>query len=263
MHDRQSLMKDLASLSIPADGTLLVHSSMKAIGEVDGGAETVLDALSDYMAEGLLVLPTHTWDRINAQQPVYSVTDTASCVGILPELFRKRTGVIRSHHPTHSVAALGRDAAAYTEGDEYFNTPCHRNGPWGRLLDRRAVILFIGADLTKNTYMHGVEEWLQIPENLTDSQEMLYSRKADGAVVPVAQYRHKGSRSECFDKMEEIFLENGAMHIGRFGEATARVCDVVRMTEILMVMLNRNPWLFADERPVDRNLYPMYCKTAD
>jgi len=260
MHDRLSLKKDLAALGIDPAGTLLVHSSMKSIGMVDGGADIVLDALSDHMAEGLLVLPAHTWDKVDDKNPYFSVSDTPTCVGILTEMFRKRPGVIRSHHPTHSVAALGRDAEAYTAGDEYFNTPCHRNGPWGRLLDRRATILFIGCDLTKNTYMHGVEEWLEIPENLTDFQHMLYSVKPDGTVTLVPQFRHRGTRSEWFDKMEEVFLENGAMQTGHFGDAFVRVCDVVRITEILMVMLNRNPWLFADEKPVDRRLYPMYCR---
>ena len=176
MHTLATLKSDLSAMGIPSDGTLLVHSSMKAIGAVDGGADSVLDAFSEYMANGLLVLPTHTWDHVNAGNPLYSVTETASCVGILTELFRKRPGVIRSHHPTHSVAALGRDAVAFTAGDAYLQTPCNRYGPWGRLLDRRATLLFIGVDLTKNTYMHGVEEWLNITDNLHDTAEMQIGR---------------------------------------------------------------------------------------
>lgn len=259
MHTLSSLKEDLVKMGIPGNGTLLVHSSMKSIGPVDGGADTVLNALSAQMSEGLLVLPTHTWDQINADHPVFSVQDTPSCVGILTELFRKRPGVIRSRHPTHSVAALGKDAEAFTAGDAYLQTPCHRYGPWGRLLDRRALILFVGVDLTKNTYMHAVEEWLDIPENLHDFTEMLYSRDANGQVTPIPQYRHKGTRSETFGKVEDLFLRNGAMGKGRFGDAETRICDVLRMTEILMVMLQRNPWLFADERPVDPWLFPMYA----
>ena len=260
MHDHQRLMSDLHALGIDPSGTLLVHSSMKAIGPVDGGADTVLDALSEHMRNGLLVLPTHTWDRVNADQPLYSVRETACCVGILPELFRKRTGVIRSQHPTHSVAALGRDAAAFTEGDAFFETPLHRSGPWGRLLDRRATLLFIGCDLTKNTYMHGVEEWLDIPDNLTGEGVTLFTERMDGTVVPVRQRQHKGHRSDTFWKVEPLLLANGAMKLGRFGDATARVVDALRLTEILYVLLERNPWLFADNRPLDGRLYPMYAQ---
>lgn len=88
------------------------------------------------MKEGLLVLPTHTWSYIDAQNPRFSVLESPSCVGILPELFRKRPGVIRSWHPTHSVAALGADAALFTAGDERWDTPCARGSVYGKLLDR-------------------------------------------------------------------------------------------------------------------------------
>ncbi|MDN6193702.1 MAG: AAC(3) family N-acetyltransferase, partial [Alkalibacterium sp.] len=61
MHTKTSLMDDLKQLNIKKQGTLLVHSSYKSIGDVKGGPATVLDSLSRYMKEGLLVLPTHTW----------------------------------------------------------------------------------------------------------------------------------------------------------------------------------------------------------
>ena len=43
---------------------------MKAIGETQKGAETVLDALMEFFEKGLLLLPTHTWKTINAENPV-------------------------------------------------------------------------------------------------------------------------------------------------------------------------------------------------
>lgn len=44
-YNKKDLMQDLERLKINKKGTLLVHSSMKSIGEVEGGADTVLDAL--------------------------------------------------------------------------------------------------------------------------------------------------------------------------------------------------------------------------
>ena len=123
MHTKESLFHQFEQLGIDKAGTLLIHSSMKSLGEVAGGADTVLDVFTQYMKEGLLVLPTHTWSYINADNPKFSVTDSPSCIGILPELFRKRPGVIRSWHPTHSVAALGKDAAEFTKDDHKFDTP--------------------------------------------------------------------------------------------------------------------------------------------
>ena len=79
--------------------TILIHSSMKSIGAVEGGADTVLDALMEFFAEGLLLLPTHTWQSIDQDHPVFDVRRSPCCVGILPELFRQRPGVVRSLHP--------------------------------------------------------------------------------------------------------------------------------------------------------------------
>src|SRR5690625_4890509 len=124
MYTKEDLKNDLKRLGINQYGTLKVNSSYKSIGQVDGGPETVLDSLSEYMEEGLLGLPAHTWAHVNQENPTFHVDQSETNVGILTEMFRKRDGVIRSLHPTHSVAALGKDAKAFTEGDEKLDTPC-------------------------------------------------------------------------------------------------------------------------------------------
>lgn len=251
MHTKNSLLHDLESLGIDPAGTLLVHSSMKSIGDVEGGADTVLDALSFYMQNGLLVLPTHTWSYINADQPRFEVEHSPVCVGILPELFRKRPGVIRSYHPTHSVAALGRDAVSFTAGDERFDSPCHRESAWGKLLDRKAQIMLVGVDLRRNTFIHGIEEWVGIPDRLTAQPEALVTVLPDGTEIQVPSRRHRGPfSSEYFGKAEELLEERGAMVKGRFGDALVRVCNTVKLTEVLEPVLRADPYVFADDKPM-------------
>lgn len=200
----------------------------------------MLDALSEYMKDGLLVLPTHTWAYINADNPRFSVQDSPSCVGILPELFRKRPGVVRSWHPTHSVAALGVDAEAFTAGDERWDTPCARGSVWGKLLDRKAEIVLLGVDLRRNTFIHGIEEWVDIPGRMTDSHEELYTVTPGGDEIMVPSRRHCGlSWSEHFWKVERELEEGGAMRKGNFGDALVRVCGTVETTDILSLMLKR------------------------
>lgn len=255
MHTKQSLIEDLKNLGIDREGTLLVHSSMKSIGEVEGRADAVLDALSEYTKDGLLVLPTHTWAYIKAVNPKFYVADSPSCIGILPEIFRKRTGVVRSLHPTHSVAALGKDAVEFVSGNELFDTPCARGSSWGKLLDRKAKIMLLGVDLRRNTFIHGVEEWADVPDRLTEGHEPLITVLPDGTEIPVPSRRHVGHVSENFWKVEDIFLEKGVMHKGKFGDAEVRICDTERMTELLFSMFKINPGLFSDNSPLDRNLY--------
>lgn len=251
MHSKASLMNDLNQMGIDGRGTLLMHSSMKSIGEVENGADTVLDALSDYMREGLLVLPTHTWSYVNASNPKFYKESSPSCVGILPEVFRKRPGVHRTNHPTHSVAALGKDAAAFVQGDERFDTPCHRESAWGKLLDRQATIILVGVDLRRNTFIHGIEEWMDIPGRLTDGHEELVTVLGDGTEIQVPSRRHCGlSWSLHFWKVEEVLIEQGAVKMGKLGDAVVRVCDTVKLNSVLSHMLQKNPDLFSDNEPL-------------
>ncbi|MET3939171.1 aminoglycoside 3-N-acetyltransferase [Paenibacillus sp. PvP094] len=251
MHTQQSLLDQLHQLGIDRRGTLLVHSSMKSIGEVEGGADTVLDAFTEYMKDGLLVLPTHTWSTINASNPMFHVESSPCCVGILPELFRKRPGVVRSWHPTHSVAAIGQDAVAFTKDDHLYDTPCARGSAWGKLLDRKATILLVGVDLKRNTFIHGVEEWVDIPGRLTDEHEQLYTVLPDGTEISVPSRRHCGlSWSEHFWKVDEVLQRKGAMRLGKLGDAVVRVCDAAMVEEMITEMLRANPDLFSDNLPL-------------
>ncbi|TYP75392.1 AAC(3) family N-acetyltransferase [Paenibacillus methanolicus] len=251
MHTKESLMKQIEQLGIAGKGTLLMHSSMKSIGPVEGGADTVLDALTAHMREGLLVLPTHTWSYIKADNPKFHVASSPSCVGILSERFRQRPGVVRSWHPTHSVAALGRDALAFTADDHRFDTPCARGSAWGKLLDRGATILLVGVDLRRNTFIHGVEEWADIPGRLTDEPELLYTVLPDGTEIPVPSRRHCGlSWHQHFWKVDEVLEEKGAMRKGQLGDAVVRVCDAAAVANVITDMLRDNPDLFSDNNPL-------------
>ena len=248
MHTKESLTADLRRAGIlPAD-TLLIHSSMKSIGDVDGGADTVLDALMDYFRdEGLLVFPTLTY-HLNQANPVFSVRDTPSQVGLLSELFRRRPGVLRSLHPTHSVAAWGRDAASFIAGHEMFSTPCARNSPWGRLADRNAKILFIGTKtISCNTFLHGVEEWFGVPGMLTEAKERLLSIDADGIEHVVPSRRHIGSHSNYYGKMQSLFEHRGILRHVRFGDAACFLLESAMAKEIVMECLKVDSQLFTHE----------------
>jgi aminoglycoside 3-N-acetyltransferase len=52
MYTKQELKRDILNIGIKEEDTILIHSSMKAIGEVEGGADTVLDAFMEYLQAG-------------------------------------------------------------------------------------------------------------------------------------------------------------------------------------------------------------------
>lgn len=250
MYTKDTLLTDLIELGIQPTDTVFIHSSMKSIGEVKGGADTVLDALSGFLVTGLLAFPTHTWSYVDEENPIFQVNSSPSNVGILTEKFRKRKNVERSLHPTHSVAALGADAKDFTRGDEQFDTPTHRQSAYGKLLDRKAKILLVGVDLKRNTFIHGIEEWKNIPNRIKTSHELLITKLADGTEVQVPARRHLADFSLNYGKVEKLLAEQKAIKYGTFGDAKVLVCDTVLLTKYISQMLDLDPELFSDNKPL-------------
>lgn len=252
MYTKEQLMAHLAQMGVDPKGTLLVHSSMKAIGAVEGGADTVLDALEEYMKDGLLVLPTHTWAQMNVDTyNVFDVRTEPACVGILPNLFMKRSGVKRSLHPTHSVAAAGREAKAFVDGEENSHSPCPKGGCWWKFYDRAAQVLMLGCGLDKYTFLHGVEEWHDIPNRIRTESQMFYCIDENGVRHETPQYRHCNSPSRYYPKMEGVFAKRGALTYGHFGDAKCLLVDAVKSAQITGEYLEKNPDLFGDDKPLE------------
>lgn len=257
MHNYQSLALDLRDWGVPADATIMIHSSYKAIGHLDAGealsgADAVLDVLADYFAPGLLVLPTHTWDRVSPEQPLFDVDETPSNVGVLGEVFRKRPGVLRSWHPTHSLAVAGADAAAFIKDEHLSNTPTTRTGTHGKLYDRDAYIALLGAPLTKNTIIHGAEEWADIPNRFTATPwpTKIRGRDPQGnqVLIEAPMFAHWSalgrSISENYDILEAPLLREGIAWQRKFGDAVVFLAKVRPMVDYTMSLLAHEPDLF-------------------
>lgn len=217
---------------------------MKAIGEIEGGADTVLDAWMEYFQEGLLVLPTHTWATMSEEHQVYDPIEEPSCVGILTNLFRHREHVVRSLHPTHSVAAYGQDANQFVQGEEARNTPCAPGGCYDQIRLRHGKILLVGVNHSRNTYIHCVEELLEIPERFTPEPATFYIKQGNTS-IPTKVHRHYNPTtdhiSEAYTKLEQAFFERGAATKVQFGQAECVLCDAVKVYEITKEILSHQP----------------------
>ena len=76
----KQLVSDLLNIGIGAGDTVVVHSSMKSMGYVEGGAECVIAALADVVGtEGTLMFPTFTF-ATSYGDSFFSNKDTPSCV---------------------------------------------------------------------------------------------------------------------------------------------------------------------------------------
>lgn len=238
MYTKQDLLNHLSALGIDPNVTLMVHISYKAIGEVDGRGDTVLDALMEYMQNGLLVLPGHTWSNVGVNNPVMDVLHTPTCVGVLTELFRKRPGVYRSLHPTHSLLAVGSGAAEFVSGEEYLKTPCGKDGAYYKLWQRNAQILLVGVNFTRNTFIHGIEEWDGAVGTISPDKTDLYVINRQGNRLYTPQYRHCAPLgSDTFSKLETPAIEQAILSMGCFGDATTRLMHTMPLRKMTASML--------------------------
>lgn len=243
-YSKTDLIGFLSAMGLTGKETIIVHSSMKSIGPVDGGADTVLDALSEFFRDGLLVLPAFSYATVTFNNnPHFYSADTHSCVGILPELFRQRPGVKRSLHPTHSLAALGKDAAEFVAGHQYCHSSFSAKSPFKKLLDRKGKVLLIGVNLNRATIIHAIQEWADLPI-LSKEPQIFTVTDVDGTSYEIRNHYHLGCQWEFFPRALPMLLEQNAVEKVKFGDAESLLMDIEKTTAILDSVLRKDRHFF-------------------
>jgi aminoglycoside N3'-acetyltransferase len=166
MVKRKDVSDAAVKLGIKSDDVLLVHSSLKSFGVVEGGADTVIDGLLDALKpNGTLVMPALVQKNFSDAYKTWNKLTSPSDVGLITETFRKREGVVRSDQATHSVCAYGKLKEFITSEHSSSKPRMHPYGdyafshgsPWQKMYDLGAKILFIGVGLEANTFHHFAE----------------------------------------------------------------------------------------------------------
>ncbi len=169
MDYKQRIYEGLIALGIVNGDSLLVHSSLNAIGKFDNRCQIIIDTLLELLGpSGTLLMPALSYKSVTAENPLFDVVKSPSCVGGLTEYFRLLPESVRSLHPTHSVCGLGAKITFLLDNHIKDDTPCGPNSPFSKLKDIGGKILFLGCSLRSNTSMHAIEE-LCNPEYLFDS----------------------------------------------------------------------------------------------
>jgi len=154
MVDLAYLKKKLYAFGIRKGDILIIHSAFAAVGGVEGGVDMMLDALLDVLGEeGTLIMPTFT-----GTEPPFSSKDSKTYCGILSETLRHRKDAVRSLHPTHSLAAIGKLAEEFA-GDKWITqTTCGRGTAFERLVSYNAKLMLLGVDFARCSVLHYCEE---------------------------------------------------------------------------------------------------------
>lgn len=258
-HEISDFLRDAG---IKHDDTVTVHCSLRSIGKIENGADGLIDAFREYLHDGLFIVPTHTWDKVCRESPYYDVRSTVPDIGTLAEVAAFRKDGVRSLHPTHSVAAFGKNAAEFVRGEEKCASPAPVGSCISRLYEANGKVLLIGVGHERNTYLHSVDERLQIPDRLKQSAFEITIVDRDGKILKSPPFHTHFTAasdtcvSEYYPNYKEAFEYTGAVTYSKLGNALVYVCDCRKMTDTC-----RKIWEKADRdlcisaAPVPRELY--------
>ena len=234
-----------------------VHSSLKAVGEVEGRGEALLSCLIDFFTQegGLISFPTHTWDK-----NCLDLNKTHTTMGVLSKLALQRTDGVRTLNPTHSMVIFGDRAKEYAKWDEHIQTSISPNGCYGKLYDEDGYILLMGVGQEKNTYIHAVEEALGIPERITPELYDTTIIQKDGSIVTKPLhlvFEEFGDISVNFGKLEKAFRYHGCIEDGQIGNAKVQLCSARKIRETLGLIHARSNYkeIFIEDTALQEQWY--------
>lgn len=226
------ILVSLRQLGIRNGDKVLVHSSFVALGEVDGGPDAVIDALLEAIgSDGLVVMPTF------ACEPPFDRKSSVTPLGVVADRFWRRPDAVRSMHPTHSVAAIGKGADDLIRDHENARTAYGEGTPYCRLARSGGKILLLGVDQDRNTTLHAAEAitdaaYLETVEAsyIDDNGELTTTN------VPAMAGPHRD-----FIGLDKLFKAAGIMKMGHIGSAVCRLIEAGPMLDIAIDSLRSDP----------------------
>ena len=212
--DQEKILGTLRSFVPQQDRTLLMHSSLSACGYMTEGPATVIAAMRAWLSDGVgIAIPTHTWSypSTSGVAPIYDYRVTPSVVGTITNYYREQPGVVRSLHPSHSIAYGGPEAQAFIDGHDLCETPCGHGTPYERLIAQDGSVLMFGATLDAYTLFHTAEDAAQVPYLYLPQQLILRSRDRDGVTKEIPTWRQDMRVTRRFGAMDHWLEKEGLL----------------------------------------------------
>ena len=231
---------------------LLVHSSLSACGSIDGGPATVISALRSWITDrAALALPTHTWSYPDASgvAPVYDFKSTPSLIGTITNHYWPQPGVVRSQHPSHSLAIGGPGAEELCRDHELCETPCGPGTPYLRIAEGNSSVLMFGATMDSYTLYHTAEDSAEVPYLYLPEQVTLRTVGTDGNVRELQMWRQDMSVARRFEATADWLVEQGLLVKRKLGLGELLFIPSARaLHERVVEEMRRDPLFLVDEK---------------
>ncbi len=249
MFSKQDIFAQLEKMQAPRNKPVLFHSSLRCIGQVEGGAQGLLDVLIEYFTAegGLFCVPTHTWNNLGKDVYTLDMLDKTCCLGTFGNVALQDPRGIRSENPTHSMVVFGEKekAEAFVANEPFITSPTSGDSCYGKLCAEGGYILLAGVGQRHNTYLHCVDEMLGIPDRMTDTPLKFTVRRENGEVVEreMLFYSCKmfSNIAIYFNKYDIPFRYHGCITDGFIGNAPAQLCNAAKQKEVVeLIVKNSN-----------------------
>jgi aminoglycoside 3-N-acetyltransferase len=217
-----------------------MHSALRLVGQVEGGAKTLLDALIEFFTKdgGLFCVPTHTWGFLK-KEITLDVGNPQTCLGKFSDLAVADPRGIRSLNPTHSMVVFGdrERAVDFIKDETEINSGTDPKSCYGKIYREGGFVLLVGVGQSRNTYLHCVDEMLGIPNRLSAEPRDVVVKLPSGELVKKKIRTHKtdytSDVSMRFPRYEMAFRYHGAITDGFIGNAPTQCCDAVIMKQAM------------------------------
>ncbi len=267
MLSKQDIIASLNKIGAPRDKVVIVHTSLRKIGNIEGGAEALLDALIEYFTAdgGLLCIPAHTWGyQDDKSVPTLDLCNPRSSIGTLPDIASRDSRGIRTLHPSHSMMVFGNKDKVldFVSGEEKVETTASPDGCYGKIYKMGGYVLLLGVGQDKNTFLHCVEEMLGVNNRIDYKKPIsLTIKHLDGHIEERKLYQLYSEGildvSMQFPNYEPAFRKHGCIVDGMMGNAKAQLCDVVKMKDVMSLIYERSNGeeLLKDLTPINEEFY--------
>lgn len=256
---KEDIIRQLNEMNAPKGSVVLMHSSLRSIGNVQGGAEALLDAMIQHFTQGggLFCVPAHTWDDID-QDITLDMDSSANCLGAFATVALKDDRGIRSESPTHSMVVFGDRAKAedFIKDEPFISSPTAPESCYGKLYAMGGHVLLVGVSHNRNTYLHAVDELLGTPNRMDIRPIRTTVRRSSGQIVEreltLYYTDYIDDISYRFPKYETAFRYHHCIVDGFLGNAPTQLCDARKMKETVALIFKNSGGAdpLCDESPI-------------
>lgn len=247
MYTKNDILSQLHAMNAPQNSVVLMHSSLRSIGNIEGGAQALLDAMIEYFTQdgGLFCVPTHTWDNID-KDITLDMDSSANCLGTFATVALKDKRGVRSESPTHSMVVFGDRAKAedFIKDEPLITTPTAPESCYGKLYAMGGHVLLVGVAHNRNTYLHAVDEILGTPNRMDNRPIRANLRRSSGQVIEreLTLYftDYIDDISYRFPKYETAFRYHKCIVDGFLGNAPTQLCDARKMKETVTLIFQNS-----------------------